>query len=506
MSPSQQKPHSISDCSMVMSDLATYNRARERWEATSGLRSIDQRQKLFSVSPSCTRAYECKVVGDHDHNRENMMVSESTILHKAHERLDDDDKFTCCLRGEHSSQRLHDGSDDGGTEVSTKDISGSNGDCFSVASAAPPSSVFKFGEFGDSKTASIINTVTRNQNIGSVLGGSTSKNDRWCNPIEKDGNVVAVRNDGDNYNFEEELQSEDDTTNSSNISSSEREEELAKAFAAFDSVAEGNPAAGEFIGIESFPLLFEKLGTVFCEEEHLNTFKRLQDENGFVARDVFINWYVGWLFGEYDEEDDEFSGEEHNGDRNDAAVLGGDKCGENDEILKSHFSGGFEDSFKLSSGNWKCDSCMVTNSEKDVKCIACETSQGGGISSSTTSDNTSVKSSSNSGGGGLFGGSTSSIHGSSRMDSGTVKYSHIGGSSTGFIFGGGTSTSNSSNGFVFGTSQGEGSPPPAPSSSGFKFSGVDSPKTDVLDVPPPSTDDTTKSKGFVFNISGNVGP
>ncbi len=433
MNPSQQKSYSISDCNTVMiSDLETYNRARERWEATSELRSIDRRRKLFSSvsSSSCTPAHERKVVDDdHEHNPEKAMVSESAVLLKTHERIDDNE-FPCSLEGEYSPQQLIDGGDDGGSGVGIKGISGGGTDDYFGAAAAPsqgppppaPSSGFKFDQFNDSKTAALVDTVTGSQNIGLMLGGLTSKNEGWCNPTEEGGDDVLVRpNDNNNhYSSEDELQSEDTTTNSSDISSSEREEELAKALAAFDSVAGDNPSAKCCIGIEAFPVLFEKLGTVYCEEEHRNTFRRLQDENGCVARDVFINWYVGWLFGENDDEGDDFlggGGDDEGG--NEAALAPVDKSGEN-EVLSSHLRG-FGDSFKLSPGSWKCDSCMVTNFDRDVKCIACETFRVG--ISSPTSSGTRVELSSSDDG--LFGGSSS-------MGSGVI-------GSTGFIFGGGNS-------------------------------------------------------------------
>ncbi len=86
-------------------------------------------------------------------------------------------------------------------------------------------------------------------------------------------------------------------------------------------------------------------------------------------------------------------------------------------MLSSHLSG-FGDSFKISSGNCKCDTCLVTNSDRDMKCIACETSRVG--ISSPTSSGTKVEPSSS----GLFGGGSNSI------GSGVI-------GSTGFIFGGG---------------------------------------------------------------------
>ncbi len=321
MSPAgQQKSYSISDCSkkVMISDLETYNKARERWEATSELRSIDRRQKLFSCasSSSCTPEHERKVVNDvHEHNPEKAMVSESTVFLKTHEQINDNE-FPCHSEGECSSQQLTGGGDDGGSGVGIKDISGGDTDDYFGASSAPshgppppgPSSGFKFNQFDVSKTSVLVDTVIRNQNLGLMLGESTSKNEGWHYPTDGGDNVVAGPNDNNSsYSSEDELQqSEDTTTNSSDISSSEREEELAKALAAFDSIAGNNPTDKCCIGIEAFPALFEKLGTVYCEEEHQNTFRRLQDENGCVSRDVFINWYVDWLFGENDDEEDDF--------------------------------------------------------------------------------------------------------------------------------------------------------------------------------------------------------
>ncbi len=492
MSPIQQKSHSISDCNMVMSDLDTYNRARERWEATSGLRSIDRRRNLFSVSSSCNPAHERKVVDDREHKPEEVLVSKSTALLKTHERIEDD-KFPSNLEGEYSSNRLLEGAtDDGGSGVGIVKGHINGGDYFGATAAsegsppAAPSSGFKFGKFSDSKTdAAAANTMIGGiQNIRLVLEGSTSKNEANFNLTEEDGGGCDVANEltnsDDNYNSEDELPSENatTTTNSSDISNSEREEEFFKAIAAFDSVVGDNPAV-KSIGIEEFPLLFEKLGTVYCEEEHRNTFKKLQDENGCVVKDVFINWYIDWLFGE--NESDEFSGRENDEvGGNQAVITSGDDKNCDNEVLSSRLSG-FGDSFKLSIGNWKCDSCCVTNCERDLKCIACEISRVG-ISNSTSPDTTKVELSNN---GGLFGGSNSN------MDSVMMKRGIIG--STGFIFGGGNSTSNSSGGVVFGTTSQDGSSLP---SSGFKFGGMDSPKTGILDAPTGGS----KSKGFVFNV------
>ncbi len=273
---------------MVMSNLNTYNRARERWEATSGLRSIDRRRNLFSVSSSCNPAHERKVVDDREHKPEKLMVSKSTALLKTHERIEDD-KFPSNLESEYRSNRLLDGAtDDGGSGVGIVKGHIKGGDYFGATSAsegsppAAPSSGFKFGKFSNSKTdvAAIDTMIGGIQNIGLVLERSTSKNEANPNLTEEGGGgdvVDELPNSDDYYNSEDELQSEDAATtttsdNSSDISSSEKGEELFKAIAAFDYVVGDNPAV-KSIGIEEFPLLFEKLGTAYCEEEHRNTFK-----------------------------------------------------------------------------------------------------------------------------------------------------------------------------------------------------------------------------------------
>ncbi len=517
LSSIQRNSRNTSDCTTVMSDLDTYNRARERWEATSGLRSINRRQNLFSSaassSSSCNPAHdERKMVYpdglEQQHKPEEMVVSKSTSLLKAAmpERIEEDGSaFSNNMESdEYSSNHLLDGAtaaddDCSGTGGIVKGGHSKSADYFTASNTT--NSVGSTTT--DAASAAVIDPIIiggiQNIGLGQLEGSRRLKNEATTNPdlTEEGGgggvDVVEERPNSDdddgscNSESDGGLTSEYSNNSSEGNLSDEKEEELFKAIVAFDSVVQenNNPAANKSIGIEEFPLLFEKLGTVYCEEEHQRTFKQLQDENGYVVKDLFLNWYIDWLFGENEEESDS-DDEGFSGGENEAVIVSSSHSNDKncDKKVLCNRLNGFGDAFKLSTGNWKCNSCCVTNSERGLKCIACETPRVG-ISNSTSSDTTKVDDAELSNtGGGLFGGSNSS-----NMDSAIMKSGVIG--STGFIFGGGNSSGGRDTASQDASSI---------TSSGFKFGGIlHSPKTDIgggVDAPTVCS----KSNGFVFTV------
>ena len=80
---------------------------------------------------------------------------------------------------------------------------------------------------------------------------------------------------------------------------SERAEEKEKAENAFHKIA----GETDVIDKSDFPKLIESLGTVYCAEEHHRTLKKIVVDNK-ITRDVFLSWYIGWLFGEGDDDDE----------------------------------------------------------------------------------------------------------------------------------------------------------------------------------------------------------
>ena len=56
-----------------------------------------------------------------------------------------------------------------------------------------------------------------------------------------------------------------------------------------------------------FDKLIESLGTVYCEEEHRHTIKKIStvyalSGNKIISKKAFIDWYLDWLFGDGESE------------------------------------------------------------------------------------------------------------------------------------------------------------------------------------------------------------
>ena len=83
----------------------------------------------------------------------------------------------------------------------------------------------------------------------------------------------------------------------------EREGDKKDAEEHFASLA--TPREGGKLAIEKglFPKLIEKFGTVYCDEEHKKTIKKLVKSDGMIYEEDFIVWYLKWLYE--DESSDE---------------------------------------------------------------------------------------------------------------------------------------------------------------------------------------------------------
>jgi Ca2+-binding EF-hand superfamily protein len=177
----------------------------------------------------------------------------------------------------------------------------------------------------------------------------------------------------------------------------EREEDKNNAKEQFASLA--TPAEGGTLAIkkERFPELIEKLGTVYCEEEHSKTIKKLVRSNGMIYEDDFIAWYMKWLY-----EDESSDTEEDESDE--------------DAPPAPSSSKGWGDIFgeQINGDTWKCDICSVPNDKRATKCVACETAKPDLAAANDTASappQTSTVSGSSIGAGGFSFGSTSTSGG-----------------------------------------------------------------------------------------------
>jgi Ca2+-binding protein (EF-Hand superfamily) len=140
----------------------------------------------------------------------------------------------------------------------------------------------------------------------------------------------------------------------------EREEEKTKAMNAFDSVA----ADGVLLHKSEFGKLMEKMGTTYCEEEHVQTVRKISDSNGNISKESFVNWYMDWLFGDGDGDESEAS----EGVESDAI---NDSC--KAEAKPEASAKGWGDTFTIDKDSWKCNACMLLNKGSVATCVACET-------------------------------------------------------------------------------------------------------------------------------------
>ena len=136
----------------------------------------------------------------------------------------------------------------------------------------------------------------------------------------------------------------------------EREEERSKAETNFDALAENG-----ILSSSNFGKLMEAMGTTYCEEEHKRTIEQISDTNGKIPKHAFIKWYIDWVFGDY-ESDSERSNDHINISEN---------------TTDSGANQGWGSTFTFDKGSWKCEVCMVRNTENAKKCLSCETCKPG---------------------------------------------------------------------------------------------------------------------------------
>ncbi|CAJ1954588.1 unnamed protein product [Cylindrotheca closterium] len=233
---------------------------------------------------------------------------------------------------------------------------------------------------------------------------------------------------------------DDDGSSINSEEKAEREEERQKAQDAFQDLS----GRDSTIPASDFQKLVESMNTVYCEEEHRKTLKKIT-KDGKIKESDFLSWYVDWLFGgdeSTDEEDDD----------DDAEASAGAK----DTSSKSGSLGAM---FSVDKDSWKCEICSVRNNGDSKKCLACESVRPGFEDDVAKAEKAAAESSGSAiGSGGFsFGGSSSS--------------GGIG--AGGFAFGAPAPISadsgiSSGGGFTFGA--------PAPASGGFTFG---APKSDA---------------------------
>ena len=192
----------------------------------------------------------------------------------------------------------------------------------------------------------------------------------------------------------------------------ERVEEKKKAEDVFSSLATTAAGGEPAISKDDFAKLMEKMGTVYCEEEHRMTIKKLSKDDGMIYKDDFVAWYLDWLFFLEDDTSSEEEVADDNADE--ASPIRG---------APSSSADGWGDIFSSQQEDtWKCDTCMVRNVASATVCASCETPKSGILTASAGGESTTT---------GSPGASGSSI------------------GAGGFSFGGGSAQSG---GFSFGSS------------------------------------------------------
>jgi len=144
------------------------------------------------------------------------------------------------------------------------------------------------------------------------------------------------------------------------------EEERENARVAFDSI---DTAGRGLVPSSTLKALMEALGTVYCEEEHRRTAKRLANAEGMFERRAFVEWYARWVTddgGDEDDDDDEDAGEEAS------------DAGEADPADEGALSAKWQQLSGVQEGRWKCGVCSVQNVKEAAKCAACETANPAG--------------------------------------------------------------------------------------------------------------------------------
>jgi Ca2+-binding EF-hand superfamily protein len=132
----------------------------------------------------------------------------------------------------------------------------------------------------------------------------------------------------------------------------EEREKATTAFNTFAVAAEGEPT----IDASDFEQVLEALGTTYCEEDHKKFEVGLRNSQNQITLGRFVEWYIKWLFAEDDSGDDSVK-EDY------------DQSTQGDSMVKAE---GWGNLFSSNVVGWKCEACMVMNSESATACIACE--------------------------------------------------------------------------------------------------------------------------------------
>ena len=97
-------------------------------------------------------------------------------------------------------------------------------------------------------------------------------------------------------------------------------------------------------------------GSVTAKEaEHRRTLRKLAP-GGTVQRDAFVEWYVDWVLGDGDSEDDCTATDD-----------------DDDPAAESKAAATWASLTTAKEGSWKCEVCDVRNDKDASKCAACET-------------------------------------------------------------------------------------------------------------------------------------
>jgi hypothetical protein len=117
---------------------------------------------------------------------------------------------------------------------------------------------------------------------------------------------------------------------------------------------------------EIFFKLMTSLGTTYCEEEHEPMLRALLMDGSVLREDVFVNWYIRWVLGGFDGDNDDDM-EYSNYDKANSGAESGEGSGWSNVKWSVTPDTGAADGIR-----WKCSSCLVTNAWDVHRCVACD--------------------------------------------------------------------------------------------------------------------------------------
>ncbi|CAN0234752.1 unnamed protein product, partial [Ectocarpus fasciculatus] len=113
--------------------------------------------------------------------------------------------------------------------------------------------------------------------------------------------------------------------------------------------------------------LVTALGTTYCDEEHgVALREKLSGEENKLDRDVFVDWYLRWMFEDRDSVASSAGAEDTDTVSKDQTPSAASTIWTAAAAAKASSSstGGEE--------TWKCAQCLVSNSNSSTHCAACE--------------------------------------------------------------------------------------------------------------------------------------